>query len=94
MNQTEQEPIEDYVRDQRDTEVDIIIKEKQNPNLEIKKYNDKLEELRKEEEANLFKKKRGDNRIKMEKDPMDAIKKKIERQMIENKMEKRVDSKI
>lgn len=42
----------------------------------------------------MFKKKRGDNRIKREKDPMDAIKKKIERQMIENKMEKRVDSKI
>lgn len=50
--------------------------------------------MKRREEANSPKKRRGENKINKEKDPMDLIKKKIERQMIENRMEKKIDSKV
>lgn len=53
-----------------------------------------MEELRLAREASQSGKKRGEHRVKKEKDPMDAIKKKIEMKMLENKMEKKIDSKV
>lgn len=53
-----------------------------------------MEEIRLSKELLLSGKKRGENRVKKEKDPMDAIKKKIEMKMLENKMEKKIDNKV
>lgn len=53
-----------------------------------------MEEIRLFEEAKLLNKKRGENKVKKQVDPMDAIKKKIEMKMLENKMEKKIDNKV